>query len=65
MIAWNDVQRSAALVTEHLVAVIVGFMLMAAGLGMGVTIVLLPVGIPVGILGLLAFVWGLLAWDSQ
>jgi hypothetical protein len=45
----------------HSLAVIVGFALMIVGVGMGVTMVLLPVGIPVGLLGLLLFVWGLYA----
>jgi len=43
----------------HVTAVVVGFILMLAGLSMGVTMVLLPVGIPVGLVGILLFMWGL------
>lgn len=43
----------------HAVAVVVGIILMFAGLSMGVTMVLLPVGIPVGLAGVLLFLWGL------
>ena len=61
----HDVRRRATLVAEHFAATAFGFVLMIAGLAMGVTIVLLPIGIPVGIVGLLAFLWGLLAWGDQ
>jgi hypothetical protein len=43
----------------HAAAVIVGVILMFAGLSMGVTLVMLPVGIPVGLVGILLFMWGL------
>jgi len=40
------------------VAVVLGIAMMVSGLGMGVTIVLVPLGIPLGIIGLLLFLWG-------
>jgi hypothetical protein len=43
----------------HTLAVILGFVLMIVGIGMGVTMVLLPVGIPVGLFGLGLWLWGL------
>ena len=43
----------------HVLAVAAGVVLMIAGVGMGVTIVLLPLGIPVGFAGLGVFLWGL------
>jgi hypothetical protein len=43
----------------HLVAVVAGLVLMIAGLGLGVTMVLLPIGLPVGLAGLLLVLWGL------
>jgi hypothetical protein len=43
----------------HTIAVLVGLMLMILGLAMGVTMVALPIGIPVGLGGLLLFIWGL------
>jgi hypothetical protein len=43
----------------HIAAVVGGVALMVIGLAMGVTMVLLPFGIVVGLLGVLLFVWGL------
>jgi hypothetical protein len=51
--------KSGERLLGHSLAVIVGFVLMIVGLGMGVTIVLLPIGIPVGLFGLLLWLWGL------
>jgi hypothetical protein len=45
----------------HIAAVIVGFVLMIVGLGLGVTMIMLPVGIVVGLLGVALFVGGLFA----
>jgi hypothetical protein len=42
----------------HLIAVIAGAVMMLAGLGMGITVMLLPVGVPLGLVGLGAFLWG-------
>ena len=47
-------------ILAHLAAVALGFFLMVVGLGLGVTMVMLPVGLVVGLLGALVFVWGLL-----
>jgi hypothetical protein len=46
---------------EHAAFVVVGFILMVLGLAMGVTMIMLPVGIVVGLLGVLMFVGGLFA----
>ena len=43
----------------HAAAVLIGFMMMVVGLGLGVTMVMLPVGITVGLLGFAIFVAGL------
>jgi hypothetical protein len=40
------------------VAVVLGIVLMVSGLGMGVTMVLLPIGVPLGLVGLLLILWG-------
>ena len=45
-------------VLGHTIAVVVGLVFMIAGMGMGVTMVLLPIGVPLGIAGLLLFLWG-------
>ena len=49
----------------HIVAVIVGFVMMVVGLGLGVTMVLLPVGIVVGLIGVAMFIGGLFAHITQ
>jgi hypothetical protein len=46
-------------VIEHIAAIVVGFVLMIAGVAMGVTIVMLPLGLPIGLTGLFLFMWGL------
>ena len=46
-------------VLSHLVAVAIGFVLMVVGLGLGVTMIRLPVGLVVGLVGVGLFVWGL------
>jgi len=47
----------------RLTALIVGFILAAAGLAMMVTIVMLPAGVVVMLLGILLFIYGLFARD--
>ena len=42
----------------HTVAVIVGFVLVIVGLGLGVTMVALPIGLPMGLAGILLCMWG-------
>jgi hypothetical protein len=49
----------------HVTAIVVGLILMIVGLAMGVTIVMLPVGIPVGLGGVLLFIWGLVGYSSE
>jgi len=51
--------RSFVGLMEHAAFVIIGFVLMVLGLGLGVTIMMLPVGIVIGLLGLAMFVGGL------
>lgn len=52
--------EKARLVLAHVAAVVIGFVLMVFGLGLGVTMVMLPVGLVVGLFGVGVFVWGLL-----
>ena len=47
------------LVLGHVAAVAIGFAMMVVGLGMGVTMIMLPVGLVIGLIGVLVFVWGL------
>ncbi|MEX2308554.1 MAG: hypothetical protein WD738_13215 [Pirellulales bacterium] len=43
----------------HLAAIMAGLVMMVLGVGLSVTMVLLPVGIPLGLAGLGVFIWGL------
>ena len=46
---------------EHAAAVVLGFVMMVVGLALGVTMIMLPVGLVVGLLGLGIFLAGLFA----
>jgi hypothetical protein len=52
-------------VLGHIAAVVIGFVMMVVGLGLGVTMIMLPVGIVVGMLGVAIFVAGLFARLDQ
>ncbi len=43
----------------HAIAIVLGLILSVAGLAMGVSIALLPFGIPTGLVGLALLLWGL------
>jgi hypothetical protein len=55
----NDRDKKPDSIAFHSVAIIAGLVMMVLGLGLGVTMVLLPVGLPVGLAGLVVFIWGL------
>jgi hypothetical protein len=61
----KDLARGTGRLLSHLVAVVVGVVLMISGVALGVTIVALPLGIPVGLVGLFVFLWGLFGWSQQ
>jgi hypothetical protein len=50
-----------AQIAEHAVFIVAGFVLAVVGLGLGVTMIMLPVGIVVGLIGVLMIVGGLFA----
>jgi hypothetical protein len=50
---------------EHTAAVVVGLIMMIVGLGLGVTMLMLPVGIVIGLLGVAVLVSGLFARIDQ
>ena len=61
----KELVRGAGFLVSHLVALCVGVVLMIAGVAMGVSLVLLPIGIPVGLAGLFVFLWGLFGRSSE
>jgi hypothetical protein len=48
-------------IAEHAAFIIAGFVLAIVGLGLGVTMIMLPVGIVVGLIGVLMIVGGVFA----
>jgi hypothetical protein len=48
-------------VLGHIAAVIIGFVMMVIGLGLGVTMIMLPAGLVIGLLGVAVFIGGLFA----
>jgi uncharacterized membrane protein len=61
----HNVPSASKQFAKHVFAIAVGFILAVAGLGMGVSVVLLPIGIPVGLVGVLMFLWGLTNWTRS
>jgi hypothetical protein len=53
--------RATESVLGHIAATIVGFIFMVIGLGLGVTMIMLPVGVVIGLLGVALVVGGLFA----
>ncbi|MHC4817856.1 MAG: hypothetical protein ACYTF8_07360 [Planctomycetota bacterium] len=54
----QDTVRVGENVLAHIVAIVLGLVMMIVGIGMGVTIMLLPVALPLGLVGLGLFIWG-------
>jgi type IV secretory pathway TrbD component len=46
---------------EHAAAIVIGLIMMIVGLGLGVTMIMLPVGVPIGLLGVAMVVAGVFA----
>lgn len=49
----------------HAAAIVGGLVLMVGGIGMGVTIMLIPIAIPLGIVGFGLFLWGVAGWQRS
>jgi hypothetical protein len=57
--AGKELAKGAGRMAIHVFAIIAGLVLMFVGVAMGVTVVMLPAGVPVGFFGLFVFLWGL------
>lgn len=57
--------RAVETFAGHLAAVVVGFIMMVVGLGLGVTMIMLPAGLVIGLLGAAIFVGGLFAHPGE
>ena len=53
--------RTTESILGHVAAIIIGFVMMVVGLGLGVTMIMLPAGIVIGLLGAAILVGGLFA----
>jgi hypothetical protein len=57
--AGREPAKGAGHSAAHAFAIVFGLILSVSGLAMGVSIALLPIGIPAGLIGLLLLMWGL------
>jgi hypothetical protein len=61
--------RATENVLGHIAAIVLGFVMMIVGLALGITMIMLPVGVVVGLLGAAIFVGGIFArvapWDER
>jgi hypothetical protein len=55
----RELVKGVGLLAGHAVAVVVGLILMVAGIALGVGLVTLPLAIPVGLAGFFIVLWGL------
>ena len=62
--AWEMVKTGESFV-GHIFAIALGVVLMIVGIAMGVSLVLLPLGILVGFAGLFVFLWGVFGRAGQ
>jgi hypothetical protein len=62
---YANVRRGVVGFLEHAAAIFIGFVLMVIGLGLGVTMIMLPVGVVIGLIGVALFVGGLFARLDQ
>ena len=60
-ISVHDMLVCAGRFIGHAAAVVVGFVMMVVGLGLGVTVMMLPIGLVIGLAGLAVFIGGLFA----
>jgi hypothetical protein len=57
--AGRELAQGAGRFVAHALAIVLGLILSVVGLAMGVSIALLPIGIPAGLAGLALLLWGL------
>lgn len=55
----RELAKGAGRFAAHVLAIVLGLILSVVGLAMGVSIALLPIGIPAGLAGLALLLWGL------
>jgi hypothetical protein len=58
----REVVKGTGILFGHLAATLLGLSFMLIGSAMGVSLVLLPIGIPLGLAGLALVLWGCFGW---
>jgi len=61
----REVAKGTGIFIEHLAVALLGVFFMIIGSAMRVSLVLLPIGIPLGLAGLALFLWGLFGWACR
>jgi hypothetical protein len=61
VLSLHHIWRGIGRFIEHATAVVVGFVMMVVGLALGVTMIMLPAGLIIGLLGVVIFIGGLFA----
>ena len=61
----RELAKGAGRFAVHALAIVLGLILSVAGLAMGVSIALLPIGIPTGLAGLGLLLWGLFGGGEE
>jgi hypothetical protein len=55
----DDQDKKPESIASHMLAIIAGLVMMVLGVALSVTMVLLPVGLPLGVAGVGMLIWGL------
>lgn len=63
--AGREAAKGAGRLAAHAIAIVLGVILSVAGLAMGVSIALLPIGVPTGLAGLALLLWGLFGGEHD
>lgn len=61
----RELAKGAGRLAAHALAIVLGLILSVTGLAMGVSIALLPIGIPAGLVGLTLLLWGLFGGGEE
>lgn len=63
--AGRELAKEGGRFAVHALAIVLGLILSVVGLAMGVSIAMLPIGIPVGFAGLFLLMWGLFGGKEE
>jgi hypothetical protein len=61
----HHIVETGSKIAIHTLAVILGLVMVITGLGLSVTMVGLPLGLPIGLAGVLVSLWGLFGTIAQ